>query len=121
MAINQVFYDIDIDMKASEQDRQQQQDHNHHHHHHQDKNQIQLKSFSSDESQQNYNSKSDLLHDLNLKHKNNQKKDNLSVSIENVAYSYKKNKPVLKDITLFIPEGTVAYKYIHIYINVYVI
>lgn len=29
----------------------------------------------------------------------------LAVKIENVAFSYKKNKPILKNITLFVPEG----------------
>ncbi len=29
----------------------------------------------------------------------------LAVKIENVAFSYKKNKPILKNITLYVPEG----------------
>lgn len=32
-------------------------------------------------------------------------KRQLAVKIENVAFSYKKNKPILKNITLYVPEG----------------
>lgn len=33
------------------------------------------------------------------------KRKQLAVKIENVAFSYKKNKPILKNITLYVPEG----------------
>lgn len=33
------------------------------------------------------------------------KQNQLAVKIENVAFFYKKNKPILKNITLYVPEG----------------
>lgn len=34
-------------------------------------------------------------------------KQSLAVKVQNVAYYYDKNKPVLKDMTLYVPEGMV--------------
>lgn len=33
------------------------------------------------------------------------KRKQLAVKIENVAFSYSKSKPILKNITLYVPEG----------------
>lgn len=69
------LFDIDIDSCQDEQQQQQQVQ--------------QLKPTSSQECDPN----------------EGKKRERLAVNIQNVAYSYKKNKPILKNINLLIPEG----------------
>lgn len=41
---------------------------------------------------------------------NNNNKHSLAVKVENIAYSYHKKKPVLKNVSLFVPEGKIFLK-----------
>lgn len=44
-------------------------------------------------------------HFVETNNNNNQINTKLAVKVQNVAYSYNKKKPVLKNITLYVPEG----------------
>lgn len=87
MSGDKAFYDIDIDSCLEQQESAQNND---------SPEQSEVQSIPLDQVRKPLSRETSLI---------TLEKGHLAVNIENVAFSYKKNKPVLKDITLLIPEG----------------